>query len=1661
MPKNPLTVLLRRTLHARSARRASIPAALLIGFAVICLIRSGVVLARSTPSVQTDNGVYVAGDTVIISGRDFSAGETVTVRVVHADGTAEPGMGHEPVDATVRPDGTFAATWVPANEDVAGPSLTVVTVGTVSGEIPPADFLRVADIGTDKADYYPGETVLISGRGFAPNELIKLQVVHANGQIEGGPGHDPFYATADAAGTVTASWFVNADAYGFQFRVIARGESSSVSGVATFWDAGPFFMNDLDVAYTENFDALAASGTANPWTDDSTLPGWFSQFTTTANPITYIADAGTSTTGGLHSYGTGASTERALGSIGSNAIAASGAVAIFNAARFVNNTGSTITSLDISYAGEQWRNGGNASAQPLDFQYQVANAGAITDANTPTVGWTDFNALDFVSPVTGTTAASLDGNVNRLLFSQSLAVTVAPGQEIWLRWVDTNDAGNDHALAIDDVSVTPRGGTTTPNLTINDVTLNEGNSGTTTFTFTVSLSSAAGAGGVTFDIATADDTATQPGDYTQNVLTAQTIPAGSTTYSFGVLVNGDTTPESNESFFVNVTNVSGASVVDGQGVGTIANDDAAPNLTITDVAASEGNSGTTTFAFTVSLSAPAPAGGVTFDIATADGTAQDDIPATEDHDYAAQALVSQTIPGGSSTYTFNVLVNGDSAAEPNETFFVNVANVTNAIGVDTQGIGTIVNDDTPKIHDIQGSGATFNATFGGTQTIEGIVVGAFTGTSSLNGFYVQEEDADADADASTSEGIFVFDPSHFFSGLAGDKVRVTGTVSEFATSSANIVGTGNSSLTELTAGSVTNLGAAPLPAVTAITLPVADTSDLERYEGMLVNVGSSSGPLVVTETFKLGRFGQVGLSGGGRLDQFTQFNPPSVPGYANYLANLQDNYIILDDASTTQNPDPVIHARGGNPLSATNTLRGGDTIASITGVLDHRFEGYRVQTTTAANFQPTNARQATPPAVGGALKVASGNLLNFFNGNGLGGGFPTSRGADNPTEFNRQKAKTIQELFALNADVFGYNEMENDGYGATSAIQELVDGLNAVAGAGAYTFIVPPASALTDGVFGSDEITVGVIYKPASVRVAPGTTPAALTTGIFTQGPGGVQRPVLAVTFERLSASAPTGQTFTVAINHWKSKGSAANLPGDADTGDGQGFSKATRTQAAQELTAWLATNPTGTTDPDYLILGDLNSYRLETPVTTLTSAGYSSLFGSESYSYQFNGQWGSLDHALVNASLLPQVTGAAKWHINSDEPTVLDYNTEFKSPGQIVSFYNVDPFRTSDHDPVVVGLFQVADLSIAKSDAPDPVIVGETLTYTLTVANNGPDDATEVTVTDTLPAGVAFVSATAGCVNSAGTVTCTVGALTNGATATMTITVTAPTTPGTISNTASVTGSPADPDGANNLATETTVVNPPAGTADLSIDKKGPLLAIVGNALTYSLKARNDGPNGATGVSVSDPLPAGVNYVSAVSTTGSCTFAAATRTVACAIGALASGQSATVTITVKPLQAGTLTNTATVSGTQSDPKMSNNSDTAVTFVLALADLSLTMTDSPDPVRVNNTLTYLLTVRNAGPSSASHVGLGDVLPEKTQFVSIVQSQGNCDRYRADDRDVVACDLGTLAPGATATVTIKVKPLRRGSITNRAATSSLAADPNFSNNSASATTTVNP
>jgi N-acetylglucosamine-6-sulfatase len=255
------------------------------------------------------------------------------------------------------------------------------------------------------------------------------------------------------------------------------------------------------------------------------------------------------------------------------------------------------------------------------------------------------------------------------------------------------------------------------------------------------------------------------------------------------------------------------------------------------------------------------------------------------------------------------------------------------------------------------------------------------------------------------------------------------------------------------------------------------------------------------------------------------------------------------------------------------------------------------------------------------------------------------------------------------------------------------------------------------------------------------------------------------------------------------------------------------------------------------------------------------------------------------------------------------------------------------------------ADLSLTKADSPDPAYVGEDLTYTLTVANAGPDPAEEVTVSDALPAGAAFVSASAtqgSCEQTGGTVDCSLGTLASAASATVTIVV-RPTTPGTLSNTASVTSTTADPAPANNSDTETTEVAVPA--ADLSLNKAdSPDPAYVGEDLTYTLTVANAGPNAGQQVAVSDPLPTGVTYVSASASQGSCSQAAGT--VDCSLGTLANAASATVTIVVRPTTPGTLSNTASVTSTTADPAPANNSDTETTEIQgARPNIVVVMTD--------------------------------------------------------------------------------------------------------------------
>jgi hypothetical protein len=568
------------------------------------------------------------------------------------------------------------------------------------------------------------------------------------------------------------------------------------------------------------------------------------------------------------------------------------------------------------------------------------------------------------------------------------------------------------------------------------------------------------------------------------------------------------------------------------------------------------------------------------------------------------------------------------------------------------------------IHDIQGNGDV-SPMNGQTVMVEAIVVGGFQGSNALSGFYIQEEDADADADSGTSEGIFVYQGAAGTVVSVGDLVEVSGTVSEYFT------------LTELTNVTVTVQSSGnSLPGAAQVSLPVSSINDFERYEGMRVHLAQM---LTVTENYDLGRYGEVWLSSGGRLMAPTNIAQPGAMALAQQVAN-DLNRILLDDGSAVQNPDPVIYPAPG--LAASNTLRSGDTVSGVAGVMHFAFNYYRIQPTQTPAFTAANARASAPANIGGSLKVASFNVLNYFNGDGQGGGFPTSRGASTAEEFVRQRDKIIAAITAMNTDIIGLMEIENDGYGGNSAIADLVNGLNAAAPPGtSYAFINPGV-----GVIGTDEIAVGIIYR--NETVTPVGNAAILDSAVDSRFIDTKNRPVLAQTFNEIAS----GGRMTVAVNHFKSKGSACDDVGDPDTGDGQGNCNQTRTSAAQALADWLATDPTVSGDSDFLIIGDLNSYAKEDPVTAIKMAGYADLIdahigASSAYSYIFMGQSGYLDHALAANSLASQVTGITEWHINTDEPRALDYNTEFKSAGQIVSLYNADAYRASDHDPVLIGL--------------------------------------------------------------------------------------------------------------------------------------------------------------------------------------------------------------------------------------------------------------------------------------------------------------------------------------------------------------------------------------
>ncbi len=594
-------------------------------------------------------------------------------------------------------------------------------------------------------------------------------------------------------------------------------------------------------------------------------------------------------------------------------------------------------------------------------------------------------------------------------------------------------------------------------------------------------------------------------------------------------------------------------------------------------------------------------------------------------------------------------------------------------------------DPTTLISAIQGE-MDVSPLKGQTVSVEAVVTASFQDSTGLKGFFIQEEAADQDLNANTSEAVFVYDNLFGKAAVVGDKVRVSALVEESF---------GQTQLAKLV--DLTSCGAAEAIVAVPVTLPVASLTQFEALEGMKVRLAE---PLVVTDNYGLGRYNELGLSSE-RLFQPTQVALPGDAAQAVMVANSL-NKLVLDDGSNLQNKDTVYPAPG---LSASNTVRVGDEVLPFDAVLGYGFSKYRVHPLTEPVFVSSNPRTEQPAISKGDYRIASINVLNYFNGDGAGNGFPTSRGASTAVEFAKQRDKIIAAISAMNADLVGLLEIENDGFSEQSAIADLVRGLNDKAGADVWAFVdfdLPQV--------GTDAITSAIIYRKNKV-IEVGS--AAVTTAVpFDYG----NRALISQSF-KLPQSAEL-LNFTVA--HLRSKGSCPSDKADVantDSGDGQGCWNGVRTQAVQAMHHWLAGYPTGVETDNSVIVGDFNAYLQEDPIRAMNDAGYVQLsqqaHGSKVSSYVFNGESGTLDHVFAAGEIKHRVAEVTEWAINADEPAILDYNEEFKSEVAKANFYAPSPFRSSDHDPIVMSVYFAKPVVqdqffLLDEQAPAGTVVGQ-----------------------------------------------------------------------------------------------------------------------------------------------------------------------------------------------------------------------------------------------------------------------------------------------------------------------------------------------------------------
>nr|MDQ3374300.1 nuclease [Acidobacteriota bacterium] len=723
-------------------------------------------------------------------------------------------------------------------------------------------------------------------------------------------------------------------------------------------------------------------------------------------------------------------------------------------------------------------------------------------------------------------------------------------------------------------------------------------------------------------------------------------------------------------------------------------------LSINDVTKAEGNSGTTIFTFTVTLSVPAPAGGVTFNITTQDGTAT-----AAGGDYVAKSLTAQTIPQGATTFTFDVTVNGDTTTEPNETFFVNITNVTGT-GVtvnDGQGTGTITNDDivaTP-INQIQGTGTT-SPLAGTSVTTTGIVTARIS-----SGFFIQTPDANVDANSETSEGIFVFTSSPPPADAAvGNLVQVTATVTEFIPSQEP----GSAPLTELTFATTSLLSTgnqlpAPIVLTAAETTDASETSNpldtLEEYEGMRVQVNSLT---VVSPTGgNVNESNATATSNGLFFGVVTGVPRPfREPGIE--FNNPVPTPMPVNVPRFDTNPERLRIVSNAQPGAPVINVTTDATVTNLIGVLHYAFRTYTIfpDPSPAPSVSGNISAIPVPAPAATDFTVASFNLERFFDTvNDPGIGEPVLTQAAFGNRLN--KASLAIRNILQTPDVLGVIELEN-----LATLQTLAAKINADAIAAGQPN--PNYTAYLQEGNDVGGIDVGFLVKSAKITVINVTQFGKDSTYINpNDGTSDLlnDRPPL-----RLQATVQDVNNqpfaFTVIVNHLRSL-SGVDDPTPSGTGTEGGRVRAKR-RAQAEYLANLAQgcqtgNTTvcpGTTATERLILvGDFNAFQFNDgfvdsigtirgaptppdqvvlPSSDLVSPNlinlvdpmpFAQITTNQAYSFLFDGNAQVLDHILITQNLLSRFKDFQYARLNADFPEIFR-----NDPNR--------PERISDHDAPV-----------------------------------------------------------------------------------------------------------------------------------------------------------------------------------------------------------------------------------------------------------------------------------------------------------------------------------------------------------------------------------------